>query len=169
MDFVARLAVTWFFLSLVVVALALLLRRAMKGPAFTVESLVGPISGLLRQGYNGGFLIISVERSKKFLQLNKYITGPGQFGLELAFPRAPWAAEYYDSFQLWCKARNVPYRKAPSGEHDPSEFIIVDLGTDIRSAHAFVSDVLREILNAGSSRLFCRLENATVEDRLIDS
>lgn len=161
---------TWVLAVLIVAAgVTLLVRRAIKGPAYTVETLAGPILGLLRQGYNGGFLIISVEQSQKFVQLNKYIQGPGRIGLELAFPRAAWSVDFYPSLERWCKAKKVPYRISRSGHEDPLEFLFVDLGRDVAYVHGFVSDVFREILGVNDSRLFCRLENATVEDRLIDA
>ena len=84
----------WLVISLVlVVAIGLVLRRAVKGPARTVHTLGRSLRGLLRQGYDGGYLIIDVTSSERFLQFAKYINAPGDYGIYLGFPRGPWSEQ----------------------------------------------------------------------------
>lgn len=90
------------FISIIIV---IFLIRASKGPAHTLESLERPIRDLLNRGYNGGFLIISISWSKCFLQLIKYIKAPGDFGIELCFPKAKWSIYLFDKFALYCKVK----------------------------------------------------------------
>ena len=62
---------------LLIISISLLILRGVKGPAYTLDSIEHPIKGLLKQGYDGGFLIINISYSKKFIQLRKYINSPG--------------------------------------------------------------------------------------------
>jgi hypothetical protein len=156
------------FFVLVVIALGLLF-RATKGPAYTPNSLGGPIRGLLRQGFNGGVLIIRVGWSRKFVQLCKYIRRPGEYGIELAFPRARWSTTHYSRLRELCDRDAAEFRVSRAGIDDPLEFLFVDFGVDYKKAHAFVQRVLKEVFGVSdNARLFCRLENATPADTLVD-
>ena len=51
----------------------------------------------------------------------------------------------------------------------PLEFLYIDFAKDISKAHKCVKLILLEVLGVGKySKLFVRLENATIEDKLID-
>ena len=133
-------------------------------------SLNWPIRGLLRQGFHGGFLIIDVGDGR-FLQLAKYIRRPKDYGIELGFPRAKWSEKYYDPVRELCAQENVSWRvERGEGKSDPLDFLFVDFGPDDVAANKFVVKILREIFHIDSvSPLYCRLENASPENRLIDA
>jgi hypothetical protein len=49
------------------------------------------------------------------------------------------------------------------------EFLYIDFDKDINKAHNYVKKILQEIFELDvNTKLFVRLENATVEDELID-
>jgi len=161
---------SWTALAVILLCLVLLVRRASKGPALTPESLEWPIRGLLRQGYNGGYLIIDVTRSKKFLRLDKYIRAPGDYGIELAFPKAEWSFAYYHRLLDFCTSRGIGYRISASVPGDPMEYLFIDFGNDHVRANAIVREVLLIVLDVPQNHpVYFKLENATPEDRLIDS
>ena len=160
----------WWILLTVFVGATLVVLRLAKGPAYTLETLGGPIRGLLKQGYNGGFLLIDVARSQKFVQLRKYIEKPGIYGIELGFPRAHWSEPYYEKLKSVCESDRIRYREDRGGASDPLDFLFVDFGKDATAATEFVRRVFTDVMNVPIGRRFyCRLENATPEDRLIDA
>lgn len=170
------LKMIWIAYVIVGGLLILLLLRATR-VAYTPGSLEVPIRGLLRQGYHGGLLTISVDlvplrltRPKKFLQLVKYIRGPGLYGIELAFPRARWSRDLYPLLRQLCDRERIAYRIAGTSPEDPLEFLFVDFGMNTNLAHSFVRKVLAEVFGIAANRkLYCLLQNATPEDRLVDS
>jgi hypothetical protein len=161
---------SWALLILFLIGIGLFLRRASKGPARTVETLEWPIRGLLKQGFNGGFLVITVDGSNKFLQLDKYIRAPGDYGIELAFPKAEWSLQYYDRLLTFCESHAIPYRLSSSSPMDPLEFLFIDFGRDYVRANDIVKKILMTVLEVPKdNRVYFQLENASPEDRLVDS
>lgn len=152
-----------------VICAVLLVLRGMKGPAKTLETLEKPISDLLKRGYNGGFLIIDISHTKYFLQLRKYINAPGEYGIELCFPNAVWSNEYFKTLVDLCKNGGINYSIAKRNEKDALEFLCIDFAKDEHKAHKFVKRILLEVFKVDDDiKLFVRLENATVENILID-
>jgi len=161
---------TWTIVVVFLLSLGLFLRRASKGPARTPETLEWPIRGLLRQGYNGGYLLIKVARSNKFLQLDKYIRAPGEYGIELAFPKAEWSLQYFERLLDFCRNHGIEFRISSSSPGDPMEFLCIDFGNDYVRANDIVRKILVSVLDTPKDhRVYFKLENASTEDRLIES
>jgi hypothetical protein len=154
-----------------IIFIGLLIFRCAKGPAYTLSSIELPIKGLLKQGYDGGFLIITISYSKKFIQLRKYINSPGVYGIEMHFPNAKWSSELFEKMKNYCERYSVDYSiLIDYAKNKEMEFICVDFKKNAKKAHDFVKGILRESFRVGKNvKLFTRLENATIEDRLIDS
>ena len=142
--------------------------RGTKGPVYHIDGLIKPISALLKRGYDCGFLIISIGYSgRRFLQLRKYIHGPGNYGIQLAFPNANWAQPYFESVHAICKTRHLKGVVANDGTLD---FLYVDFTRDAIEAYKCVKAILEQTFDVGKdTKLFVRLENAAVEDKLIDA
>ena len=140
----------------------------MKGPVHSLNTLERPIKDLLKRGYDGGFLIIDISYSRKFLQLRKYIKSPGDYGIELAFPRAKWTVLTFDKLEKLCMESNFQYSIVKEVVNGPLEFLYIDFGRDFSKAHQVVTKILLEVFDVNSDvKLFVRLENATIEDELI--
>jgi hypothetical protein len=150
--------------------LTALVWRGLKGPAHTLASIEEPIGALLKRGYDGGFLVIKISYSRKFIQLRKYINAPGEYGISLVFPKAAWSLGYFDKLEEFCKKVGIDYTIEMGGsDKHAMEFLFVDFGKDSARAHEFVVQLLVEVFNVDEDvTLFVRLEDAAVEDRLID-
>jgi hypothetical protein len=154
----------------IVVSLVLLLLRAMKGVKYNLEKLRVAIEALLRRGYNGGFLVIKVPYSSKFVQLRKYIHSPGKYGIELGFPRAKWSEMYFDDVFAYCKRAGLqPVLKDEIWRNSTMEFIYADFGRDIDMAHSCILYILIEILRVNEKKgFYALLERGSTKDILVD-
>ena len=157
-----------YLIAILGVLIAVFFWRAAKGAVRSMDSLSGPLSDLLKRGYNCGFLIIKIGYSnKRFLLLRKYINGPGNYGIQLAFPKAKWSLPYFDSVRSVCIGRHPTSCVVDDGVLD---FLYVDFGKDVSEATECIKEILREVFGVTeSTKLFVKLENATVEDKLIDA
>lgn len=146
-------------------AILLLVLRGMKGPAHTFETIRRPINDLLTRGYDGGFLIIDVSGKQCFLQLRKYVKTSRDYGIELAFPKAKWSDELFDSVIHFCDINNFHYSLSKKeSKEDELDFLYIDFGQDISKAHNCVKRIFSEILGVSEkTKLFVRLENARIK------
>jgi len=159
-----------FVIGISIICVVLLVRKGMKGPAHTIETIKQPIKDLLQRGFDGGFLIIDVSSSKYFLQLRKYINKPGDYGIELSFPIAKWSLNLFDELIEFCNRYGIAYNLEKSKNKDSLDFLYIDFGKEYKKAHKYVSRILLDVFKINPEvKLFVRLENATVEDKLIDS
>jgi hypothetical protein len=159
----------WIVGLVVLACLGILVLRGMKGPAHSLESLERPIKDLLKRGYDGGFLVIDISRSKYFIQLRKYINTPGDYGIELCFPNAKWSSQFFDKLIAFCIKEGIEYSIAKESANGSLEFLYIDFDKDSNRAHNYVKKILQEIFELDvNTKLFIRLENATLEDELID-
>ena len=136
-----------------------------KGLERTIEQTKGSINDLLKRGFDGGFLIITVAYTKKFIQFRKYIKSPGKYGIELCFPNAKWSHPYCMKLRSYCLENKIEFYVE---QNNPLVFLCTDFKRDVDLAHDFVKIILTEIFDFKESiRLFVRLHNATLEDVLI--
>jgi len=151
----------------VLILIAGFVLRAAKGAPRTLDTLSGALADLLKRGYDGGFLIISISYSRRFLQIRKYIRQPGNYGIELAFPKAKWSLSCFDAVRDLCRRRGLDSRVSDEGVLD---FLYADFGTNVSEANDCVKEILADIFGVSSkATLFVKLENATVEDELIET
>ncbi len=148
----------------------LLIWRGVKGPSHTLKTIGGPISDLLKRGYNDGFLIIDISHSKYFLQLRKYIHSRGNYGIELHFPNVEWSERLFKKLTSFCKRAGIQYTIAEEKADIPIEFLHIDFEKDVFRAHNTIKNIILKVFKLDESvKLFVRLENATVDDELIDN
>lgn len=160
---------TWILGLLVIICVAFLVLKGIKGPAHSLETLERPIKDLLKRGYDGGFLMIDVSRSKYFIQLRKYINEPGKYGIELCFPNAKWSAKYFEKLTDFCIKESIDYLITEENKNGPLEFLYIDFDKDVQKAHKYIKKILIELFGFDENvKLYVRLENATAEDKLID-
>lgn len=156
-------------LLVIVICVVLLVLRGIKGPAHTLETLERPIKDLLNRGYEGAFLTIDVSRSKYFLQLRKYINAPGDYGIKLCFPNAEWSAQLFKKLVVFCDRKGIKPTIEKENGNRSLEFLHIDFNKDIYEAHKYVKEILLEVFELNKNvKIFVRLENATVDDKLID-
>jgi hypothetical protein len=139
---------------------------ASKGLPYTLASIERPIQALLKRGYDGGLLFIEIGLSgKRFLQLRKYITAPGDYGIKLGFPRARWSRDLFPKVETFCSRSQIQYKVQRDNGMD---FLHVDFGRDLALAYRCVRGMLVEVFGAQErTKLFAKLENASPKDELI--
>lgn len=156
-------------ITLAIIGGILLILRGVKGPAKTLETIERPISDLLKRGYDGGFLLIDIARTKHFLQLRKYINKPDEYGIELCFPNASWSIGYFQQLKELCGHEKIKYSITEKEDSESMEFLCIDFGKDAHNSYKFVKRILIEIFKVDMNvKLFVRLENAAIEDILIN-
>jgi hypothetical protein len=156
-------------LLMVVICVVLLVLRGIKGPEHTLESLERPIKDLLNRGYDNAFLIINISHSKNFLQLKKYIKEPGEYGIRLCFPNARWSNKFFKKLIIFCDRKAINYTITEENANEPLTFLIIDFTKDVEKANRYVKEILLEIFEVDKNvKLFVRLENAAIENKLID-
>jgi hypothetical protein len=144
--------------------------------AHTVKSneLKPYIAALLRRGYSGGFMIIG-ERGfgrpgrRRFLQYSKYISAPGVYGLEMAFPLARWSREDFDTARDVVSRKGLRHRVERTGRSDTEEFLNVDIGRDVDAADDLAQSLIHEVFGmAVGTRLTVRFFDVSPHDELVD-
>jgi len=160
----------WIVLiSTIVFLFYLLILRGMKGPAKTIETIDRAINDLLMRGYDGGFLMIDIAHTSYFLQLQKYINSPGDYGIKFCFPNADWSRVFFQKMIDYTRKNEVEYSIMEKSETGSLEFFCVDFHKNTHEAHNFVKNILLNVFKVNEKvKLFVRLENATTEDKLID-
>lgn len=109
---------------------------------------------LLRCGDDGEFLVIGDLATERFVQLRKYVHGPGDYGLSFDFPRAPWSAKYYDELQSQTEHDGTHFVLQPTLDAPVTEFLQLDCGRDIELARRVVDRVLFDIFQVARDQRF---------------
>ncbi len=94
------------------------------------------IAWALRHCFHQGFIVIEDRESNRFVQFRKYIpvlTKHG-YGLEFAFPNAPWSKPYLPKLREALGEDGIPFREARETHGDVTSFIYVDCGQDTEMA-----------------------------------
>jgi len=159
----------WIIVFFVGIGLSLIIWRGAKGPAHTLKTIEIPIQDLLRRGYHNGFLVINIHRSKYFIQVKKYIYNPGNYGIQLSFPNAKWSAQIFPKLYNFFKDSGIECSIGNEMADEPLEFLHVDFGKDVAKAHNTIKDIILKVFEFDDNiKFFVRLENATVDNELID-
>ncbi len=153
---------------LIIILVSLLPWWASKGMPYNLDSIERPLADLLKRGYDGGLLFIDIGLSgRRFLQLRKYIHAPGDYGIELGFPRASWSRELFPQVEAFCSKSGIKYRIQRNNGMD---FLHVDFGRDLALAYRCIRRMLVDIFGVQErTKLFAKLENASAEDELISA
>ncbi|MDD2601165.1 MAG: hypothetical protein PHO37_18400 [Kiritimatiellae bacterium] len=142
--------------------------HASRGVVRNLECIEAALNELLRRGYDCGFLVIKVSYSTKFVQIRKYITCPGKYGIQLAFPNARWSKKYFPRIIQICNSYDTNRCRIDyTGE---LEFLYFDFGKDLKQASQCVKQILVDAFSVTcKTKLFIKLENAALWDELIES
>ena len=152
---------TGILICIGLILLVLLILRGLKGPAYSLDSLKRPIEALVNQGLNGGFLIIRISYSKKFIQLVKYINEENDYWIELAFPRVKWSEQFFKKLEGICIDEKTPYSIEKGRGKDPIDFLHINYDSDSKKAYESVKKILIQVFGVDNkTKIFVRLENA---------
>jgi hypothetical protein len=100
---------------------------------------------LLKCGFDQGFVIFQFKDSNRFIQFRKYIHAKGDYGLELAFPKADWSSEHFPLVAECCQQFGVPYSVGDLTLDDGVEFLHADVGQDIDAAFRLVCGIVDDV------------------------
>jgi hypothetical protein len=103
------------------------------------------LSVLLNQGSDGGALFVRGKGDIPFIQVMKYVGREG-VGLQLDFPRAPWAQPFLPGVEASLRKYHPLATGGWTERGNDLEFITVDFGTDVKKAAACVTDVAENAL-----------------------
>ena len=158
---------TFVFISFVVAVTLAFVLHASRGVVSHLDYLESSIEQLLKRGYNCGYLVIKVSYTSKFIQLRKYITAPGVFGVQLAFPKAKWSRAYFDDVMKIC--RSIDSASCWVNNDGGMVFLYMDFGRDSEKARRCVFEILSEIFGVtNKTKLFVSLNNSAIWDELIN-
>lgn len=159
----------WFWIPVSVIAVLIFLWFVKRGAPYTTETIHAAIASLLKRGLDGGFLIIRISLSSRFIQFRKYIRSPGDYGIEFSFPKAQWSRDYFGQVAALCDFRLQEYVIKEELYESSMTFLYADFGKDDKAATEFAKAVLMDVFEVTSLQsLFCELGNASVEDVLVD-
>ena len=111
------------------------------------------IAYLLRSGFRGAWVRLrpAAADSKLAIEFDKYIRGPGDYGIELVFPVFKWARDYAPQIEAYCRARELPLRVRPKLSSHAREALFVDCGRDAELAFELARHIWTEIFGLATS------------------
>ena len=89
--------------------------------------------------------------SKLAIQFDKYIRGPGDYGIELVFPVLKWSREFAPQVEAYCHAQDLPLRVRPKLSSHAREAIFVDCGRDPERAFELARHIWVELFGLEAS------------------
>jgi hypothetical protein len=166
-------------MSWVVVAISITLAgfavwRWARGPLVhrtEVDNIAYLLEVLLHRGFPGGFVVIRdrAKRSGRFIQFSKYISSPGVFGIEFAFPRTGWSEPYYDRLKAILTDQAIGFRLERTNSDRTTEFLNVDCGRDLEQAERVARLTLENVFGFSNDTIVeAFFDNVSVHDELID-
>jgi hypothetical protein len=111
----------------------------------TFDDIRGQLEQLLKSGFDQGFVIFQFKDGGRFIQFRKYIHAKGDYGLELAFPKADWSVEFFPLVARCCDRLNISHTVGPHTRGDGLEFLHADLGRDTDMAFRLVCSIVDDV------------------------
>ena len=137
----------------------------------TLSRVSSLLDELLRRGYAGGVLIISVPGTDLFVQFRKYIAAPHAYGLEYGFPRAGWSQSYFSLLLTALSAKTITFRREVAEDPWPegvTEFVMVDCGVNVERAEFLTRLTVLEVFGCPENvELEARFQGVSVKDETI--
>ncbi len=125
---------------------------------------------ILRRGYDGGYLRLGNEESKRFMQFRKYIRGQGDYGLELQCIAADWLESTWQQARALAERTGLSHRVEPlktsTGAQDG---LIVDCGQDTAAAYEIGRSIWTDVFGLSLITPFKAISgHRSIVDELID-
>ena len=121
-------------------------KKPMTHKNVSILNITPYFDSLYSYGYDSSFVFINLIKDERFLQFKKYVGPKGDSGLLLAFPLAEWSKEYYKKVQEVFDINDVCYAIEKVARDGVNEFIVVDVGPDIKVANKVANKVAKLIL-----------------------
>jgi hypothetical protein len=135
-----------------------------------LDTLYGEIGLFLDRGLNGGVLRIRERKSKRSVQLRKYIASKGMYGMELVFQNPDECEDYLERMRNYCTRTQTPSQVEARRDTDGGALIRIDCGKDVDQAHRLLVVFLVDVLGLpANSRFDIETENVSPWMEVIDS
>lgn len=120
----------------------------------TVNDFRRCIDILLARGYDLGFVVFELPGDQRFVEFSKYVRDEKTRGVQLDFPRAPWAEPYYEQVKALLEGVGMPYTVQDTPDGPVREFIQVDFSHDVDRAAKVARDIFERVFRVeGDTRL----------------
>jgi len=163
---------SWIIFFVIVTVCLLLIKGFIQSgnSAYTSENFSLLLDVLLKRGFDGGTLVLSQNKSDKFLQFRKYILVEGSLGIKMDFPKADWSSEYFDLLREYLTINNISYEEIKAINENELDFIIVNLKEDICFSSELSCYVFETIMKNDKETLYtASYENVSPWDEVITS
>ncbi len=138
--------------------------------ALRLDTLYGEIDLFLDRGLNGGVLRIRERKSKRSVQLRKYIASKDMYGMELVFQNPDQCEDYLERMRNYCNQTQTPSQVEARPDSDGGALIRIDCGKDVDRAHRLLIVILVDVLGLpANSRFDIETENVSPWMEVIDS
>ena len=137
----------WIGAALAIILIAIWMVPASRGASVGSGQLESPLRHLLTCDLEDVFLTVRPRFSQvKFVQFARYRADDGAYGLELAFPSAPWSEDFFPKVVTAASSQGLPY-EIEEAKGDVARFVFVRFGDSVETAAAFARSILDEIFN----------------------
>lgn len=123
---------------------------------------------LLRRGYNGAFAVVTDRPSGRFVQFRKYISAPGDVGLEMHFPRTEWSEAYYLAVQTTLRNHGVSFERVALHTAPTVEVIQADFGRDDTLAARVTSEIMLAVFKLPTLSVELKAEDLCPLEQFVD-
>ncbi|MEO8295801.1 MAG: hypothetical protein ABI613_09815 [Gemmatimonadota bacterium] len=111
----------------------------------TLNDLRRCIDILLVRGYDLGFVVFELPGDQRFVEFSKYVKDEITKGVQLDFPRAPWAEPYYEQIKALLEGSGVSYTVEDTPDGPVREFIQVDFERDVDRAATVARQIFERV------------------------
>lgn len=140
------------------------------GPTRDIVELEHAIKQLLKRGFADGFLSIKAKNSDKYLELTKYITPSGRYGLYVYVPIEQWSESYIHLVQNYFATEGIALDYEMNESDGLVSFLRVDCENDAHRTYKIVKEIFTRIFGVPKSAKYSVvLSNCSPWDELIES
>lgn len=139
------------------------------GQTFDLAGLERVIAQLLKKGFADGFLSIQARKTRKYLELRKYIHAKGDYGIRLHVPVEPWSEAYLGMVQAYCSKKGIDFSFENLDPEVDEVCLCIDCKRDVPTAYGLVRMIFTQVFGVPASNTFSVvLRNGSPWDELID-
>ena len=149
--------ICYLLLSVVIIIAAALIRSLTKQLERISEfskpnQLHFNLGRLLQNGYHGAYFILEHDKTKRFIQVKKYVENSA-YGIELAMPRAEWSKDFFDDVVAMADQYGFPITYQDDSKAS-LEFAYIDFGQNVDVATKFCRSVITQIFSVVETDVF---------------
>lgn len=139
------------------------------GQSFDLAGLERVIAQLLKTGFADGFLSIQARKTRKYLELTKYIRAKGDYGIRLHVPVESWSEAYLGMVQAHCSSEGIEFSFESRDPEIGEVCLCIDCRKNASKAYGLVRTIFTRIFGVPESNTFSVvLRNGSPWDELIE-